>query len=305
MLPRCSLCPYVSRCRQRALHDEPESLNNLSYLTRTNYSLIHSFFRSTSASSIDLNLILDELNTNEIYSNEKAKLQQILSIDPKEKTSAVIQALQTREPQLKNQTSLLIPKINPDLILLFLFLIPNPSQLHSVALFAYNIYDMFNQTWSSSQPIVRTYPSPSQIVCLIAEAFDQLRRTSQRPCQIVLFDEQERTALFEHLTLASDCDLIGDCLVLLSSSENAILLDHPPDVIQQDRLFRSHPLSNVKKDEIEQELSDRYGLVVDKTKTISKLELAQQLRQLNNQEQEDARQNLVGLPCLISLHTGK
>ncbi|CAF1397039.1 unnamed protein product [Adineta ricciae] len=303
MLPRCSLCPYVSRCRQRALHDKPESLNNLSYLTRTDHSLIHSFFRSTSASSIDLNLILDELNTNEIYSSEKARLQQILAIDPKEKKSALIEALQTREPQLKSRTSFLIPKINQDLILLFLFLIPNPSQLHSVALFAYNIYDMFNQTWFSSQPIVQTYPSPSQVVCLIAEAFDQLRRTSSRPCQIVLFDEQERTALFEQLTLASDCDLIGDCLVLLSSSENAILLDYPPDVIQQDRLFRSHPLSNVKKDDIEQELNDRYGLIVDKTKTTSKLELAQQLRQLNNQEQEDARRNLVGLPCLISLHT--
>ncbi|UJR29914.1 hypothetical protein I4U23_017462 [Adineta vaga] len=305
MLPRCSLCSFASRCRQRAKHDEPESINNLSYLTRTNHSLIHSFFQSTLLSSLDLDILFNSVNTNndEIFSDEKLKLQRILSIDTKDRTSAVIKALQTHQPQLKPQTSFLIPKINDNLLLLFLFLIPNPSQLHSVTLFAWNIYDMFDQTWFHSSPCIQTYPSPTQIISMIAQALDEVRIKSGRPCQIILFDEQEKTLLLEQLTLASDNESISQCLVLLNSSENAILLDHPPDIIQTDRLFRSHPLSNVKKDQIEQELTERYSSSIDHSRKSTRIELTQQLRQLNEQEQEKARKTLIGLPCLISLHT--
>jgi hypothetical protein len=232
------------------------------------------------------------------------KLQKILAVNRKTKKSAVLEALETHDPQLKQHTSLLIPKLNKDLILLFIFLIPNPSQLHSIALFAYNIYDMSNKSWFSSEPMIQTYPSSSQIVCLIAQSLEEVREKYQRPCQIVLFDEQEKQNLFEQLSLASDNQYINQCLVLLRSSENAILLDHPPDVIQTDRLFRSHPLSNVTKEEIEQELSFRYGESKDNNKN-TKTELAQQLRQLNDNEQQIARQTLIGLPCLISLHTGQ
>jgi hypothetical protein len=304
MLPRCSTCPFAARCRQRAIRHEPESINNLSYLTPSTHSLLHSFFSSTSFSSIDLNLIFDQTNTDQTHSDEKMKLQRILAIDSADGTSATVKALQTHEPQVKPQTSFLIPKPSEDLLLMFLFVIPNPSQLHSVALFAYNIYDTFDQSWSSSEPTMQSYPSPSQIVSLIAQSLEELRRRSPRPCQIVLFDEQERSVLFDQLTLASDNECINQCLVLLSSSQNAIRLDHPPDVIQTDRVFRSHPLSNVNKGDIEQELNDRYGISDDRKKKSTKVELAQQLRQLNDKEQESARQTLIGLPCLISLHTG-
>ncbi|CAF4377402.1 unnamed protein product [Rotaria sp. Silwood2] len=301
MLPRCSLCSYAPRCRQRAIYYEPNSINNLSYLPSSAHSLIYSFFHSTWLSPIDLKHLFDQSNQDDPYSDDKKKLESILSINPEDKTSAVIKALQTHEPQLKRQTSLLIPKKNNDLILLFFFLIPNPSQLHSVALFAYNIYDTLNQSWFSSKPSIQSYPSPYQIVSMISQS---LEFKSQRPCQIVLFDEQEKSILFEQLTLASDSEYIDQCLILLSSSENAILLDYPPDVIQTDRFFRSHPLSNVTKDEIEQELYERYGSSGDNSnKKPSKVELAQQLRQLNEKEQEKARQTLIGLPCLICLHT--
>ena len=137
---------------------------------------------------------------------------------------------------------------------------------------------------------------------MLAQSLEKLREYSSRPCQIVVFDEQEKTLLFEQFTLASDSQHISQCLTLLSSSENAILLSHPPDVIQTDRLFRSHPLSNVSQEEIEQELSQRYGPV--KKNPSTKAEVTQQLRALNEKEQEKARENLIGLPCLISLHTG-
>jgi hypothetical protein len=300
MLPRCSVCSFAPRCRQRAIYHEPESINNLSYLTPSSHSLIRSFFHSSFYSSIDLQLILNPSNTDDLHSNDQRKLQKILSLDTKKQTSAVIEALETHDPQLKQQTSLLIPKLNKDLILLFIFLIPNRSQLHSIALFAYNIYDTSNQSWFSSQPIIQTYPSSYQIVSIIAQSLEKLKQKSQRPCQIVLFDEQEKTNLFEQLTLASDSEFISQCLILLRSSENAILLDHPPDIIQTDRLYRSHPLSNVTQDEIEQELHERYGSSTATTKT----ELTQQLRQLNDKEQQKARETLIGLPCLISLHTG-
>ncbi|CAF1331951.1 unnamed protein product [Adineta steineri] len=303
MLSRCSFCPFVSRCRERAIHYEPESINNLSYLTPSTHSLIYSFFQTTLLSSIDLNLIFEKPDPNKIYVDDKIKLQRILSINVDDRTSAVVKALQTHEPQLKQQTSLLIPKINKDLILLFIFLIPNPSQLHSVALFAYNIYDTSDQSWFSSQPIIQSYPSPYQIVSIISQSLEELKEKFERPCQIVLFDEQEKTVLFEQLTLASDSEYISQCLVLLSTSENAILLDYPPDILQSDRLFRSHPLSNVKKDEIEKELNERYGASGDQNKKSTKTELAHQLKQLNDQEQEKTRQTLIGLPCLISLHT--
>ncbi|CAF4321067.1 unnamed protein product, partial [Rotaria sordida] len=97
---------------------------------------------------------------------------------------------------------------------------------------------------------------------------------------------------------------IEQCLILLQSSENAILLNYPPDVIQTDRLFRSHPLSNVSKDEIKQELYERYGSSGNNNNNKpTKAELTQQLRQLNEKEQEKARQTLIGLPCFICLHT--
>ncbi len=304
MLPRCSLCSFASRCRQRAIYHEPESINNLSYLTRSIHSLISSFFHSTFFSSIDLKHFLNEINHEDFHSDEKIKLQKILSINSDNKTSAFIQALQTHEPQLKQQTSFLIPKLNENLILLFIFLIPNPTQLHSIALFSYNIYDISKQIWFSSQPIIQIYPKPSEIISLIAQSLEKVREYSLRPCQIVLFDEQEKFNLFEQLTLASDNEYISQCLILLSSSENAILLEHPPDVIQTDRLFRSHPLSNVTKDKIEQELYQRYGSFNNNNNKSTKKELEQQLKQLNDKEQEKARQNLIGLPCLISLHTG-
>ncbi|CAF1163663.1 unnamed protein product [Rotaria sordida] len=305
MLPRCSLCSYAPRCRQRAIYYEPESINNLSYLSSSAHSLIYSFFHSTLFSSINLKHLFDQSNKDDLYSDDKRKLQNILSINVEDKTSAVIKALQTHEPQLKQQTSLLIPKQNNDLILLFYFLISNPSQLHSVALFAYNIYDTFNQSWVSSKPIIQSYPSPYQIVSMISQSLE-FKEKSQRPCQIILFDEQEKLNLFEQLTLASDSEYIDQCLILLSSSENAILLDYPPDIIQTDRFFRSHPLSNVKKDEIEQELYERYGSSGDdnnNNKKLTKKELSQQLRLLNEKEQEKTRQTLIGLPCLICLHT--
>jgi len=303
MLPRCSSCSFSSRCRKRAIYDEPESINNLSYLTRSTHSLINSFFHSTLFSSIDLKLLFNEKTNEDFYSDEKIKLQKIFSINSKDKTSAFIKALQTHQPQLKQQTSLLIPKLNKNLILLFIFLIPNPSQLHSVALFAYNIYDTSKQIWFFSQPIIQINPKSSEIVSMIGQSLEKLRENSLCPCQIVLFDEQEKLILFEQLILASDSQYISQCLILLSSSENAILLDHPPDVIQTDRLFRSHPLSNLPKHQIEQELYQRYGSYYNNNKSTKK-ELTQQLRQLNEQEQEKTRQNLVGLPCLISLHTG-
>ncbi|CAF3516523.1 unnamed protein product [Rotaria sp. Silwood1] len=303
MLPRCSLCSYAPRCRQRAIYYEPESINNLSYLPSSAHSLVHSFFHSTLLSSIDLKHLFDQSNKDSLYSDDKRKLESILSINAEDKTSAVIKALETHEPQLKQQTSLLIPKKNNDLILLFYFLIPNPSQLHSVALFAYNIYDTFNQSWFLSKPIIQSYPSPYQIVDMISQSL-KFREKYRRPCQIILFDEQEKSILFEQLTLASDSEYIDQCLILLSSSENAILLDYPPDVIQTDRFFRSHPLSNVTKYEIEQELYERYGSSGNNSnKKPTKTELAQQLRQLNEKEQEKARQTLIGLPCLICLHT--
>ncbi|CAF4027514.1 unnamed protein product [Rotaria sordida] len=304
MLPRCSLCPFASRCRQRAILHEPESINNLSYLTPSAHSLIQSFFHSSLLSSINIQLILDHSNNDDHYSNDKMRLKRILSINIEDKTSAVIQALQTHEPQLKQQSSLLIPKQNNDLILLFIFLIPDPSKLHSVALFSYNIYDISNQSWFSSKPIIQTYPSPSQVVSIMAQSLGKLRQWSQRPCQIILFDEQERTVLFEQLALGSDNEQIEQCLILLQSSENAILLNYPPDVIQTDRLFRSHPLSNVSKDEIKQELYERYGSSGNNNNNKpTKAELTQQLRQLNEKEQEKARQTLIGLLCFICLHT--
>jgi len=302
MLPRCSLCSFASRCRQRAISNEPESINNISNLTRSTYLLINSFFHTTLYSSINLDLIFNQENNEEFYSDDKIKLQKILSINSNDKTSSFIKALQTHQPQLKQQTSFLIPKLNQNLILLFYFLIPNPSELHSLALFAYNIYDTSKQIWFSFQPIIQIYPKPSEVVSMIGQSLEKLQEYSSHPCQIVVFDEQEKTILFEQLTLASDSEYINQCLVLLSSSENAILLEHPPDVIQTDRLFRSHPLSNVTQDEIEQELYQNYG--ISNNNQSSKTELTQQLRQLNEQEQEKTRQNLVGLPCLISLHTG-
>ncbi len=303
MLPRCSLCSFSSRCRQRSIYHEPESINNLSYLTRSIHLLIRSFFQTTLFSSIDLQLLFNPINHDDIYSDDQIKLQKIFSIDSNNRTSALIKALQTHEPQLKQQTSLLIPKFNKNLILFFIILIPNPSKLHSLALFASNIYDISKQNWFSSQPMIQIYPQPSDVVSMLGQSLEKLREYSSRPCQIVLFDEQEKTILFEQLTLASDSQYISQCLTLLSSSENAILLDHPPDVIQTDRLFRSHPLSNVTKDEIEQELFQRYGSTNNNKST--KTELTQQLRQLNENEQDKARENLIGLPCLISLHTGE
>ncbi|CAF3991885.1 unnamed protein product [Rotaria sp. Silwood1] len=274
-------------------------LKKYSKLTRSTYLLIQSLF-----SSINIQFILDHSNNNEYYLDDKIKLQKILSINTENKTSTVIHALQTHEPQLKQQlSSLLIPKKNNDLILLFIFLIPDPFQLHSVALLAYNIYDISNQSWFFFQPIIQINPSSSQIISIITQALEKLSQQFQRPCQIILFDEQERTVLFEQLTLASDNEQIEQCLILLQSSENAILLNYPPDIIQTDRLFRSHPLSNISKDEIKKELYERYGSSDNNNKKSTKAELVQELKQLNEKEQEKARQTLIGLPCLICLHT--
>ncbi|CAF4833704.1 unnamed protein product, partial [Rotaria sp. Silwood1] len=268
-------------------------------LTRSTHLLIQSLF-----SSINIQFILDHSNNNEYYLDDKIKLQKILSINTENKTSTVIHALQTHEPQLKQQlSSLLIPKKNNDLILLFIFLIPDPFQLHSVALLAYNIYDISNQSWFFFQPIIQINPSSSQIISIITQALEKLSQQFQRPCQIILFDEQERTVLFEQLTFASDNEQIEQCLILLQSSENAILLNYPPDIIQTDRLFRSHPLSNISKDEIKKELYERYGSSDNNNKKSTKAELVQELKQLNEKEQEKARQTLIGLPCLICLHT--
>ncbi|CAF5137046.1 unnamed protein product, partial [Rotaria sp. Silwood1] len=90
--------------------------------------------------------------------------------------------------------------------------------------------------------MIQINPSSSQIISIIAQALEKLRQQFQRPCQIILFVEQERTVLFEQLILASDNEQIEQCLILLQSSENAILLSYPPDIIQTDRLFCSHPL---------------------------------------------------------------
>ena len=297
MLPRCSMCYFASRCRQRAIYTEPTSINNLSYLTRSNYSLIRSFFGTTDVSSMDLQLLLDPID-----SEDQRRLQEIFQLNPKDHSSQLIKAIDTHEPQLKDQTSFLIPKFNENLLLLVLFIIPNPSRLHSLTLFASNIYDLSKQNWFFSEPIVRLSPKPSEVVLLIAEGLEKLREFSPRPCQIILFDEQEKLNLFEQLTLASDNEHIDRCLTLLSSSENAILLDHPPDVIQTDRFYRSHPLSNIPKDQIKDELIQRYGSMNNNQTT--KAELTQQLKQLNDKEQETTRENLIGLPALISLHTG-
>ncbi|CAF3400715.1 unnamed protein product [Rotaria socialis] len=303
MLPRCSHCSYSPRCRQRAIYHEPESINNLSYLPSSAHSLIYSLFHSTLISSIDLNHLLDQSNKDSCFSDDKTKLQNILSINSEDKTSAAIKALENHEPQLKQQTSLLIPKKNKDLILIFIFLIPNPSQLHSVALLACNVFNTYNQSWFYSKPFIQLYPSPYQIVSVISQSLE-LAKKSERPCQIILFDEQEKIILFEQLTIASDSEYIDQCLILLSSSENAILLDYPPDIIQTDRFFRSHPLSNTPKHEIEEELYERYGsLGGNSNERPTKTQLAQHLRLLNGIEQEKTRKMLIGLPCLICLHT--
>ncbi|CAF3378694.1 unnamed protein product, partial [Rotaria sp. Silwood2] len=265
--------------------DQYVFINDIGEIWLPTHLLIRSFFHSSLFSSINIQRILDHSNNDNYYSDDKIKLQRILPINTKDKTSTVIQALQTHELQLKQQSSLLILKQNNDLILLFIVLIPDPSQFHSVALFAYNIYDISNQSWFSIEPIIQTYPSPSQMVSIIAQSLGELRQQSQRPCQIILFDEQERTILFEQLTLASDNEQIEQCLILLKSSENAILLHHPPDVIQTDQLYERH------------DSSSNYN------KKSTKAELVQQLRQLNEGKQEKARQNLIRLPCLICLHT--
>lgn len=304
MLPRCLFCNYASRCRQRAIYHEPASINNLSYLSLSAHALVYSYCHSTSLSSVNLNHILDPSDEHSLCSDDIRKLHSILSINIHDKASAAIQALQTHEPQLKQQSSLLIPKKNQDLILIFLFLIPDPAQLHSIAFFSGNIYDTRDQAWLFSKPFLQSYPSSYQIVSMISQLLE-LGGKSERSCQIVLFDEQEKISLFEQLTLASDSEHINKCLILLSSSENAILLSYPPDIIETDRFFRSHALSNVKRDKIEQELYQFYGLSDDNNhKKVTKTQLNQQLRLLNQTEQEKARLSLIGLPCLICLHTG-
>ncbi|CAF1588097.1 unnamed protein product, partial [Rotaria sordida] len=45
------------------------------------------------------------------------------------------------------------------------------------------------------------------------QSLGKLRQWSQRPCQIILFDEQERTVLFEQLALGSDNEQIEQCLI--------------------------------------------------------------------------------------------
>jgi len=254
MLARCSFCSFVSHCRRRAIRDDEKSINNLSYFNRSNYLLIKSFFQSTFYPDFDLERLF-----NGQQSEDHLKLQKLLSIDFQTKTSRVIEALRTHQPQLKQQTSLLIPKFHSNLILIVLFLVPNPSQLHSLTSFAANIYNFSTETWFYSDSITVEYPKPSDIVSLLSQL---LRQAGEQPCQILVFDEQEKAMLFEQLTLASDDEHINECLVLLSSSENAILLEHPPDVLQTDRVFAS-----------------------------------------KSQEQVTARQNLIGLPCFISLHT--
>jgi hypothetical protein len=81
-----------------------------------------------------------------------------------------LKALQTHEPQLKQQTSLLIPKINENSVLLFMFIMADPSELHSIALFSYNIYDTSKRSWFYSQPIIEKYLTSSQIVLLISQS---------------------------------------------------------------------------------------------------------------------------------------
>ena len=135
MLPRCSNCLFSSHCRKRAQINEPLSINNLSNLTRSTHLLLNKYFNSKS-------FLLN--NFENFHSDEKIKLQKLLSINLNDKTSSLINALQTHKPQLKQQTSLLIPKINQNLIILCILLIPNPFELHSVSLFSYNIYDLYN-----------------------------------------------------------------------------------------------------------------------------------------------------------------
>ena len=301
MLPRCALCSFASRCRQRAIYNEPQSINNLSYLSRSIHALIRSFFGSTDLSSMNIEFLHDPSR----QSDDQKKLREIFLINPQDHSSRLIQAIETHEPQMKDQRSFLIPKMANDLLVLFLFLIPNPSRLHSLALFASNIYDMSKQRWLSSEPLIRTYPTAWDVVLLIGQSLDKLRENCSRPCQIVLFDENEKTNLFEQFTLASDSEHIHRCLTLLSSSENAILLDYPPDVIQTDRFYRSHPLAKISKEQIEEELFERYGSSNNNNDRLTKTELTQQLKQLNDKEQEQTRENLIGLPTLISLHTGQ
>ena len=290
MLPRCALCSFAGRCRQRARDKEPTSINNLAYLTPS----VHRLVRSAG----DLQRLFETSTEDDLPSDERMKYQKILSINPQTGESALIAALRTRQPQLKSSSSPLIPRATSNLRLLFILILPNPSRLYSLTLFAYNIFEMSNQSWLHSQAIVESSPSSSKIVSLVARALGELRGE----CQIVVFDEQERRALFDQLTLGSDSEEIGQCLALLTSSENAIRLDHPPDIVQADRLFRSHALSSQRKEEIERELLEHYD--ISNEKKANKPELVQQLKQLNEQVQEKARQTLVGLPFLICLHSG-
>ena len=307
MMPRCSLCPFTSRCRQRAKEVEPHSINNLSYLTWSAHASIHSFFHSSSLSSTDLQRTFDCSRGDSSHSDDQTKLQKVLSINTVDGTSAALRALQTGEPQSKPQSSFLLPKLDENLLLLFLVVLPNPSRLHSLALVTYNIYDTSNHSWFHERPVSEVHPTPSQVVSLIAQSLRELKQNSAHLCQLVMFDEQERVQLFEQLSLASDHEQIDQCLLLWSSSENGILLDRPPDIIQSDRVFRAHPLSQLKKHELEEELDERYGSAGhtrDSTAKVTRTELAQQLGQLNERQQREARETLVGLPFLICLHTG-
>lgn len=290
MLPRCALCSFAGRCRQRARDREATSINNLAYLSPS----VHALIRSAG----DLRDLFESSTNEKLSLDDRMKFQKILSINPETRQSAMIEALRTHQPQLKSFSSSLIPRLTSNLRLLFIFILPNPSRLHSVALFAYNIFDMSDQSWLHSRAMVETYPSSLTIVSLVARALDELRGE----CQIVLFDEQERHVLFEQLTLGSESEQIAECLALLTSTENAIRLDHPPDIVQSDRLFRSHALSTQRKEEIERELFEHYD--VQNSKRVNRPELVQQLKHLNEQVQEKARQTLVGLPFLICLHSG-
>ena len=280
MLPRCSTCPFAARCRQRAIESEPNSINNLAYLTPA----IHTLIRSLFPRSVDIQLIFDRLHDDSLCSDDKLKLQRILSVNSNDGSSAALEAIRTRDAQVKQQSSLLIPKENKQMIQLFIILFPDPSIIYTVALLAYNIYDMNKNSWVFSTPIIELQPSADKVVSIIAQSLKKLQTLSDRACQVVVFDERERTILLDQLTLASDNEQISECLPLLCSTDSVLYLNDQSNASEIDSI------SDINNDEND--------------KKAGKTRSAKPLKQLKENEQEYAKETHIGLPYLISLHSG-
>ena len=306
LLPRCSVCSFSTYCRQK-VRDERHSINNLSYLSASSHLLLNSYFPSSNITDDDLQRVLDRFDHNQIDRDpsERIKLEKILSVNKITRKSIAIESLKTIEPQLKLMRSPYLAKPTANLFLLFFCLIPNPSQLHSVGAFAYNIFDTEKKKWMNATTSTKRYPSPYDIVSYVTSAMSEIHDLPRSTCQIVLFDEQEHNLLIDQLILGSDDSKINQCLLILTSTQNAILINEPPDLISNDHVFASHSISHLRKDEIIKELKERHNLDYDNEdgKTIKRDELLKILKENNDRRQRVARENLTGLPYLICLHS--